>query len=172
MLGTWLQKDTKGFTLIELVIVIVLIGILAATALPKFANLTVQAHDAANSGVAGGLAAAVSITHAAWIAAGASTVAGGSTVTLEGTAVHVNTAGWPDGGAGVAATAAACDTVWTAILNNPPPAQTVAACTTASTNGCYQTTATGSVCTFTLPNNPLITITYDMSAGAVATTSQ
>ncbi len=39
------NMKAKGFTLIELVTVIVIVGILAVTALPRFINLTQDAHD-------------------------------------------------------------------------------------------------------------------------------
>jgi MSHA pilin protein MshA len=58
------RRAQAGFTMIELIVVIVILGILAATALPKFIDLRSDATDAALNGVAGNLASAMSVNYA------------------------------------------------------------------------------------------------------------
>lgn len=59
------SNNQKGFTLIELVVVIVILGILAATALPKFIDLSGDANQAAVQGVAGAISSGSSVNYAA-----------------------------------------------------------------------------------------------------------
>jgi len=60
-----MKQVQRGFTLIELVMVIVILGVLAAVALPKFVNLKSEAQVAALQGVAGGITSASSVNYAA-----------------------------------------------------------------------------------------------------------
>jgi MSHA pilin protein MshA len=64
------MKGNKGFTLIELIIVIVILGILAAYAIPKYMNIDKQARTSVVRGMEGSLKAAAEMVHAIAVSSG------------------------------------------------------------------------------------------------------
>ncbi|PAU76377.1 pilin [Halovibrio salipaludis] len=158
----------SGFTLIELVVVIVIIAILAATVLPRFAELSEEAHRASVQGTAGAFGSAVALVKAQWTGNGAS----GEVDDLSGfgdETVDVSSEGWPVSTDGANdptnITASRCVDLWGALLQSNAP--------TISTNtdsDDYAASVEGESCRYTYQRDDSGNyIEYDPNEGEVLT---
>jgi prepilin-type N-terminal cleavage/methylation domain-containing protein len=117
-------KRQDGFTIIELVVVILLLGILAATALPRFMDVTDEAHEAVLEGLVGGLNSGSALFRATWVATGQNT---NSTVNQFGDgSMYANSNGYPIGDV-TTMTAAACGQIYENLLQSGRPSYAAAA---------------------------------------------
>ncbi len=102
----------QGFTLIELVTVVIVLSVLAVIALPKFLDATDQAHDGSMEAINGAFRTAASSARAQWLADGRI----GNTVNFDGATVPVSVNGWPSPVAGTVD----CVDLWSGLLQHPP----------------------------------------------------
>ncbi|MEE3169009.1 MAG: prepilin-type N-terminal cleavage/methylation domain-containing protein [Pseudomonadota bacterium] len=163
------SKRTKqqGFTLIELVVVIAILAILAAFALPRFAQLSEQAHQSSIRATAGALAAGVALAKTQWVSNGFTT-AQTNIVGFGNDNVDVNDEGWPTSVASndtsATMTATKCQEVWLGVLQSNAP--TVAASGTPE----YLISIDAGDCVFTYqPDGQGSDITYDADTGEIIT---
>ncbi|MGI2258142.1 type II secretion system protein [Shewanella sp. GXUN23E] len=173
------QSHSEGFTLIELVVVIIILGILAVTAAPKFINLQSDALTSSVRSTGAAFKASVNLAHAAWIAKGASGPLEDyplySNASDRSGTIDINAQGWPAQHYLGPVEALPnldnvedCVSVWQILFANNEPTVSRAGI---DPDAQYQASYTGvHQCTYALTRDTGYQIFYDAGNGDVITT--
>lgn len=158
------MKKQAGFTIVELVVVIALLGILAAVALPRFLNVTDDAHAASVRGTGGALRSAVALVKAQAVVEQVKSdnidFDDNTSTGTSGKETYVNDKGFPQGGSSVSSSN--CQLVWTDVLQDGAP-------TVSTGNGSdYKVTTSSSKCRYTYQADTSLVIEYDPAKGSVS----
>lgn len=152
--------------MLELIVVIALVAIFIAVAMPRFEGLIGDAHDSTVRSTGGALASAVTLVHSQWL----TSPHRGATKNLAGYGagtVDVNAAGWPYDSANHAnsiMSAEQCSRLWRALLH--PNAPTVAPKDGAD----FKASGAGGVCVYVYQRqraSPPLSIAYNANNGVV-----
>ena len=178
-----MHRKHSGFTIVELVVVIILLGILAATALPRFIDIEDDAHEAAFEGVRGSLQTGISLYHAKVVAT--DTAADGIPLPDDFSGLRTNADGYPYGtddnsGSGSdVADSGDCAAVFSNVQQAGAPTVTSTAAQgdvdTAGAGFDYVAVLVGGSCVFhytgetTAVGEDVRTLTYDPTSGQVVT---
>lgn len=170
-----INVNKQGFTLIELVVVIALLGILAAAALPRMMKSYDGAHESSVTATGGALASAVILVRSQWVTNGAR----GEVDSVNGygdNSIASSIEGWPTDAyqgassshsTSVAGDAARCARLWQGLLVVNAP--TVSASEAAVTDFLAQAPS-GSICRYVYKNNSANSqIEYNVATGSVIT---
>ncbi|WP_309545392.1 prepilin-type N-terminal cleavage/methylation domain-containing protein [Thalassotalea euphylliae] len=110
-----IKKQSQGFTLIELVVVIVVLGILSAVALPRYINISRDAEQAVFDGFVGAFRSGVNLYHMSW------QVKDQPAQAFDGVSSVPSATGFPAGGSDLSSAAEGdCETIWRDVLADQP----------------------------------------------------
>ncbi len=157
----------KGFTLIELVVVIVILGILAVTAAPKFIDLTDDADEAVFLGISAAFKSGVNQVHLAWLIRGNNKAVQDFieiSDPLAGGDLSVNSAGYPADTRGTSLTLNSkddCLDVWRAVLDSQ------AALVAGDDSSDFEAAHNSGSCTYTYNKQTALTVDYNSNSGEV-----
>ncbi|MFZ1908703.1 MAG: type II secretion system protein [Burkholderiales bacterium] len=162
------RRKASGFTLIELVVIIVILGVLAAVAVPQFLDLKADTYKASVAQSAGAFSSAVSLAHLSCLVKG---YAGQDNLPGFGAGiVDFNSNCYPSStnGNNGNVNANRCLQIWNGVLSLAPSISTAASASTE-----YRAQGSGTTCTFTYrkDTSTVRSFTYSTANGAVVLTN-